>query len=74
MPQSRSGGFEEHNFLMLPEIEPRTVQLIAKSLHGLGSVLYVPSTPLLTVTLYCVMGLLLKLEYFMLHIFAFTTF
>jgi hypothetical protein len=33
MPQSRSGGFEEHNLLTLPEIEPRTVHLIAKSLH-----------------------------------------
>lgn len=74
MPQSRSGGFEEHNFLTLTEIEPPTVHLIAKSLHRLYAVLYVLSTPLLTFTLYYIMGFLSKLKYFMIRIFTFTAF
>jgi len=64
MPQSRSGGFAEHNFLTLPEIEPRTAQLIAKSLHRLYAVLYVLSTLLFTVTLYYIMGFTFKIKIF----------
>lgn len=64
MPQSRSGGFEEHNFLTLPEIEPRTVQLIARSLHRLCAVLCVLSTLLLTVTLYYIKGFPFKIKMF----------
>jgi hypothetical protein len=64
MPQSRSGGFEEHNFLTLPEIEPRTVQLIAKSLHRLCAVLYVLSTLLLTVARYYMMAFPFKIKIF----------
>jgi hypothetical protein len=64
MPQGRSGGFEEHNFLMLPEIEPRTAQLIARSQHRLCAVLYVLNTPLLTVTLYYIMGFTFKIKMF----------
>jgi len=62
MPQSRSGDFEEHNFFTLSETEPRTVQLIVKSLHRLYAVLYVLSALLLTVTLYYVMGFTFKIK------------
>jgi hypothetical protein len=64
VPQSRSGGFGEHNFLTLLEIELRTVQLVARSLHRLCAVLCILSTSLFEVVLYCIFGLSFKIKVF----------